>query len=126
MDILPFYSIHLISAVQGAFGTGVTSLQKLPCPNGVEVRACYGDGTRVLMHLGPDAPVPMHMTYSARTGCRLIDAGDNYPMFMAAAEALDRMIAEWKSPVSGEEITEAARMADFVVNAGVGQAAEIK
>jgi hypothetical protein len=121
LDILPLYSIHLISAVQGAFGVGVKSLQKLACSNGVEVRAIYGDGTKVLMHLGPEAPPSMNITYFAKTGCRLVDAGDGYAMFVAAAAAIEKMITEWKSPISPDEISEAARITQFIVSASPGE-----
>ena len=124
LDILPFYSIHLISAVLGAFGVGVKSLQKLACGNGVEVRAAYGDGTRILMHLGPESPPSMNMCYFAKTGCRLADAGDSYAMFKAAAATLEKMMTEWKSPVPSEEISEAARIVAFIVGARVGEMKE--
>ena len=121
LDILPMYSIHLISAVQGAFGVGVKSLQRLACANGVEVRATYGDGTRVLMHFGPDAPPTMNMCYFAKAGCRLVDAGDSHAMFSAAAAAIEKMIVEWKSAVSPGEIAEASRIVNFIVTARPGE-----
>ena len=96
-------------------------MQKLACSNAVEVRACYGDGTWILMHLGPEVPPSMNMCYFAKTGCRLVDAGDGYAMFAGASAVLEKMITEWKSPFSGDEISEAAQIANFIVNARPGE-----
>ena len=46
-------------------------------------------------------------------------------MFTTAAATIERMITEWKSPVSSDEISEAAGIAHFIVNARVGLEAEI-
>jgi len=63
----------------------------------------------------------MNMCYFAKAGCRLVDAGDSYAMFSAAAAALEKMIVEWKSAVSPEEISEASRIVNFIVTARPGE-----
>ncbi|NOZ19467.1 MAG: Gfo/Idh/MocA family oxidoreductase [Planctomycetes bacterium] len=121
LDILPMYSIHLISAVHGIFGTGIQTLRKLDCPNGVEVRATYGDGTRVVMQLGPDAPAGWNICYFAKDGCALAAPGENADMFEASARAIEKMLVEGEPPVSTEEISEASKLVNFIVGAEVGE-----
>jgi len=120
LDILAKYSIHLISAVQGIFGTGVKTLRKLDCPDGVEVRASYGDGTRVTMQFGPEAPAGWNICYFAKGGCTLAVAGDNADMFETSAQAIEKMLVEGRSPVSTKEISEASKLINFIVEAEVG------
>ncbi|MEW6354952.1 MAG: Gfo/Idh/MocA family oxidoreductase [Planctomycetota bacterium] len=120
MDILPKYSIHLISAVHGIFGAGIKTLRKLDCPSGIEVRATYRDGTRVTMQLGPDAPAGWNICYYAKDGVKLAAAGDNADMFDASARAIEKMLIDGRSPISAAEILEASKLIQFIVEADVG------
>ena len=63
LDKMAAYAIHLISAVHGVFGHGAGAHVIYRQAKGPQVFLGYRDGTRLILHIAPNAPAQWHIYY---------------------------------------------------------------
>jgi len=121
LEVLPFYAIHLISAAHGVFGANAACARKVSNGNGVTLHILQRDGTQLLLYLSPDAPPGLNICYFSKEGGCLAEGGDKYEMFASCARAIEEMVVTGRSFVPREEMLEATRLVNIIVNAKVGE-----
>lgn len=114
LDKMAAYAIHLISAAHGVFGHGAGAHIIYRQARGPQLFLGYRDGTRLILHIAPDAPAQWHIYYASKEGAALATAGSSREMFDRSAAAIEDMVVHGKQVVKREEMLEATRLVQLM------------